>query len=152
MKKAILSFTILFAAVMAFGQDAKKEVPTPATVDGPVITVDKDVHDYGTIEQGAPGGCEFKVTNTGNAPLILNRCKGSCGCTVPTCSGDPIPPGESTIIKVNYDTKRIGGINKSVTIESNATNAAVKLVKIKGNVIKAPNGSPELAPSGPTAK
>ena len=67
-------------------------------------------------------------------------------------SGDPIPPGGTTKIKVSYDTKRIGGINKSVTIESNAANAAVKIVKIKGNVIKAPSGSPEISPAGPTAK
>ncbi len=135
-------------AAFMFGQEASAEL----SVDGPAISVDKDVHDYGTIEQGDPGGCEFVVTNTGNAPLIISRCKGSCGCTVPTCAKEPIAPGASTVIKVNYDTKRVGPINKSVTIESNAENGKVKIVKIKGTVTKAASGSPELAPAGPTAK
>ena len=55
-------------------------------VTGPSISLDKDIHDYGTIQQGANGTCEFTVTNSGTEPLILSRCKGSCGCTVPPVS------------------------------------------------------------------
>jgi hypothetical protein len=150
MKKAILSFGFILAAFVMFAQS---EAPVQVDAqDGPKITVNKTTHDYGTIEQGSNGDCEFIVTNSGNAPLILNKCKGSCGCTVPKCTGDPIAPGESTTIKVTYDTKRIGGINKSVTIESNAVNEKVKIVKIKGTITKAANGSPELSPAGPMAK
>ena len=58
---------------------------TVAIAQGPSISLDKDVHDYGTISQGADGGCEFTVTNDGTEPLIISRCKGSCGCTVPKC-------------------------------------------------------------------
>jgi hypothetical protein len=149
MKKAILSFSLILLATFVFAQT--DESPEPVSADGPQLEVNKEVHDYGTIEQGSNGGCEFIVTNSGNAPLILNRCKGSCGCTVPECSGEPIAPGETTVIKVNYDTKRIGPINRSVTIESNATNTKVKIIKIKGTIVKAPSGSPELSPAGPTA-
>jgi len=150
MKKAILSFTLLFAVITMFGQGTVK--PAPISTEGAKLEVNISLYDYGTIEQGSSGACEFIVTNTGTAPLTLNRCKGSCGCTVPECSGEPIAPGASTIIKVNYDTKRIGSFNKSVTIESNAVNAKVKIVKIKGVVTKAPSGSPELSPAGPMAK
>jgi len=150
MKKAVLSFTLIFAVFAFFAQTAVKAAPT--SIGGAELTIDKEFHDYGTIEQGQSGACEFLVTNTGTEPLLLTRCKGSCGCTVPKCSPEPIAPGASTIIKVNYDTKRIGPINKSVTIESNASNAKVKIVKIKGTVIKPPSGSPELSPAGPTAK
>jgi len=44
-------------------------------------------------------------------------------------------PGKSAKIKVTYDTKRMGPINKSVTILSNARNRAV-ILKVKGRVIK----------------
>jgi hypothetical protein len=40
---------------------------------------------------------------------------------------------------VKYDTKRPGPINKSVTINSNAVNEPVKVVRIKGNVEADPN-------------
>ena len=103
-------------------------------VTGPSITLDKDVHDYGTIQQGANGTCEFTVTNSGTEPLIISRCKGSCGCTVPQCEKAPIAPGATSAITVKYDTKRIGPINKSVTITSNASNEPTKVIRIKGKV------------------
>ncbi|MFZ6051779.1 DUF1573 domain-containing protein [Halocola ammonii] len=127
MKKVILSLAFVFAGVFALM--AQNEV-----VNGPAISVDKDVHDYGTINKGADGTCEFTVTNTGTEPLIISKCKGSCGCTVPQCEKTPIPPGGTSTVKVKYDTNRIGPINKSVTITSNAENEPTKIVRIKGKV------------------
>ena len=103
--------------------------------DGAVMTIDKDVHDYGEIEKGADPYCEFLITNTGNEPLIISNAKGSCGCTVPTWEKEPIMPGESSVMKVKYDTKRVGPINKSVTITSNAVNSPTKVIRIKGKVL-----------------
>lgn len=131
MKNLFLSVVMVaFASLSLFAQDAAKTVAS-----GPEITVNKDVHDYGTIKQGGNGACEFKITNTGNAPLIISRAKGSCGCTVPEWPKEPILPGKSAIMTVRYDTKRVGPINKSVTITSNATNNGSLVVRIKGKVI-----------------
>ena len=139
MKRSLTSLSLMAGLfTMAVAQDATKPVG-----GGPMITIDKEVHDYGTIPQGANGTCEFIVTNTGDQPLILTSCKGSCGCTVPKCDPDPIKPGQKTTITVKYDTKRVGPINKSVTISSNATNAPEKIVRIKGTV--------EAAPETPTS-
>ncbi len=148
MKKVFLSLAIAFGmtgVVMAQNQ----------VVTGPSITMDKDVHDYGDVQFGGDGSCQFKVTNTGTEPLIISNCKGSCGCTVPKCDSNPVLPGESSIITVKYDTKRPGPINKSVTVNSNAVNEPVKVVRIKGNVgpdpNSAPSGAPEKAPNGAPA-
>ncbi len=102
--------------------------------DGAKIEFEKEVHDYGTIENGADGTCTFKFTNTGNAPLIISNAKGSCGCTVPSWPKEPIAPGASAEITVKYATNRTGAINKSVTITSNAVNSPTKVIRIKGNV------------------
>ena len=111
--------------------------------NGAQISLDKETHDYGTIKNGANGTCTFEFKNTGNAPLILSNAKGSCGCTVPTWPKEPIAPGATGVISVKYDTKRQGAINKSVTITSNATNEPNKVIRIKGNVLPAPeNGTP----------
>ncbi len=141
MKKII--FTAV-AALFAMGMMAQTPV-----VSGPQITIDKEVHNFGNIPYGGNGTCEFKVTNTGTEPLILSKCKGSCGCTVPTCEPNPIAPGASTNITVKYDTKRAGVIDKSVTINSNAVNEPVMVVRIKGKVEPDPNAP---APSGVPVK
>lgn len=130
MKKLFLAFGLSALFLGASAQDNAK----PVGGTGPMISLDKEVHDYGTIPFGSNGTCEFIVTNTGDQPLIITNCKGSCGCTVPKCDTAPIKPGEKTAITVKYDTKRPGPINKSVTISSNAVNGAEKVVRIKGTV------------------
>jgi hypothetical protein len=138
MKKSVLSFIAIFIAFVAVAQT---EVQVQS---GPQLSLDKDIHDYGTILQNGDGLCQFTVTNEGNEPLIISNAKGSCGCTVPKWSNEPIMPGETTIIDVKYATNRIGPINKSVTITSNAVNTPTKVIRIKGKVIK-----PEDAEASP---
>ena len=151
MKKVLLSMTFAFIAVLGFNfsSTAQTEVVADITT-GPQITIDKTVHDYGTIEQGANGECVFTVTNTGNEPLVISLCKGSCGCTVPTCPKEPIAAGASATITVRYDTKRVGPINKSVTITSNAANEPRKVVRIKGKINAKPTGSAPVNTGTPT--
>ena len=110
---------------------------------GAQIDFTEETVDYGTITKGADGNREFIFTNSGNEPLIISSCKGSCGCTVPKCPTEPVLPGETAKIKVKYDTNRLGKFTKSVTVTSNA-GASVKTVKITGNVIATtPEQSPE---------
>ena len=94
---------------------------------------EQETIDYGKIIKGSEGERTFVFTNVGDAPLIIQSIKSSCGCTVPKKPENPIMPGEKGEIKVSYDTKRIGGFSKQITILSNATTAR-KIVKIKGLV------------------
>ncbi len=97
------------------------------------ISFSKMVHDYGIIKKGADGSCEFKFKNTGKEPLLLTNVSTSCGCTVPTWPKEPIKPRKTDVIKVVYDTKRLGTINKTITVWSNAKTQSVVLT-IKGMV------------------
>ena len=115
---------------------------------GAKIEFMKETHDYGTVKNGANGLCTFEFKNTGNAPLIISNAVGSCGCTVPDWPKEPIAPGAKGVIKVRYDTKRTGAINKSVTITSNAVNEATKVIRIKGNVLPPAEGSAPINNSG----
>jgi hypothetical protein len=89
--------------------------------------------DYGKIDKGANGERIFTFTNIGDQPIIIKNIQSSCGCTVPKKPEKPIMPGEKGEIKVSYDTKRVGGFSKSITIFSNATEAT-KVIRIKGIV------------------
>ena len=105
---------------------------------GAEITFEKEIHDFGTMKQYGDATIAFKFSNTGPEPLIISKSEGSCGCTVPQWPKHPIMPGKSDSIKVTYDSSRIGPFNKSVTIISNATNEATKVIKIKGLIEAAP--------------
>ncbi len=104
---------------------------------GPEITFESTTVDYGTIERGSDGNRVFKFTNTGDKPLIITNTRGSCGCTVPRHPQGAILPGESEEIEVRYDTNRLGRINKSVTVSTNA-GSPVRL-QITGEVINTEN-------------
>jgi len=142
---------LLFSLLMVFAAGATGTVVAQEVENGAKIEFEKEVHDYGTIENGANGECTFEFKNTGNAPLIISNAKGSCGCTVPQWPKEPIAPGKTAVITVKYDTKRAGAINKSVTITSNAVNAPTKVIRIKGNVKPAPtSGAPVNNSGAPT--
>jgi uncharacterized protein (DUF58 family) len=116
---------------------------------GAKIEFEKEVHDYGNVKYGANGTCTFEFKNTGNAPLIISKATGSCGCTVPSWPKEPIAPGAKGTITVKYDTKRPGPISKSVTITSNASNEPSKVIRIKGTVGPAPEGTTPTNNAGP---
>ncbi len=135
-------FLCLALSAMTFGacaQDGKA-----VTGSGPAIALDKDDVDYGTIKQGADGNRQFTVKNTGDQPLIISQCQGSCGCTVPKCDTAPIAPGQTSVVNVHYDTNRVGPFTKTVTVTSNATNTPSKVVSIHGTV-----EAGETAPAAP---
>ena len=154
MKKAILTFGMMFLAVMAFEVNAQATSPaaTAIKVGGAEISFEKEVHDYGVMEQNGNGQCEFVFTNTGTEPLLITNARGSCGCTVPEWPREPIAPGASSAIKVKYDTKRIGLINKSVTITSNGE-TSTKIIRIKGEIKAPAAGATPIKPvDGPATK
>ncbi len=149
MKKIIL--ISLFLAGFITKGNSQEVNPTPANPNAAELTFESEVHDYGTIKQGANGSYEFKFKNTGKEPLIISNAQGSCGCTVPSWPKEPIAPGQGNVIKVTYDTKRVGPFTKTVTLTSNAKTAS-KLLTIKGVVQEEPQAETfpgKKAESGP---
>jgi hypothetical protein len=153
MKKLILTSAVALAALFVSNTTFAQVVET--TTDAPVqtskaqIKFEKETHDYGTIKNGADGSCVFEFKNTGTEPLMITNAKGSCGCTVPEWPKEPIAPGAKGSIKVHYDTKRTGGINKSVTITSNASNEPTKIIYIKGEVLAPESTETPATPVAP---
>lgn len=134
MKKLFLLIFLLGFSASIYSQQNDQSITDP---NAPEILFDKLTHDYGTVYTGADGTCEFKFTNTGKQPLIITTVRASCGCTVPSYPRDPIMPGQSSSIKVRYDTNRQGVIMKQVTVVSNAKTSN-SVLTIKGNVVPKP--------------
>ena len=83
-------------------------------VDGPAMTFESFIVDYGTIEQNSEPLRVIKFVNTGNEPLVIKSARGSCGCTVPTFPKEAIMPGEESQIEIRYATSRLGKFNKKI--------------------------------------
>ena len=133
MKKLMYLLGIMFLMVgAAKAQDSKAAI-------GAEIKFDKVEHDYGDVPYNGDGTCEFRFTNTGNEPLLIQKPKSSCGCTIPSWPNEPILPGESDVIKVTYKTNRVGNINKTVTVTSNAVKNSTVVLRIKGRVLEQAN-------------
>jgi hypothetical protein len=151
MKQLTFFLAVMLLSVFSLSAQSTSAKATTSTTAGtavavnnpnaPEISFEKTVHDYGTIEYKGDGKCEFKFTNTGKEPLILTNVRSSCGCTVPKWPREPILPGQSEIINVEYKTNRIGRINKTITVQSNANTSSVVL-RIQGQVLKPEETTP----------
>ena len=136
---------ILSIAFLASFQLTAQETVTPAApASKAVMTLESDVVDYGPIDQGSEPLRVAKFKNTGTEPLIISGAKGSCGCTVPNWPKEPIMPGETSQIEIRYDTKRVGAINKTVTVTSNDASGN-KVIRVIGtiNAVAQEEGVPE---------
>ncbi len=143
-------FTFCLFATLSLSLNA--QTATTTTDGGAKITFEQTVLDYGTIEQGSDPYRVFTFTNTGDDVLLITNARGSCGCT--TVNKDeytqPVEPGQSSTLKVRYDTNRVGPFTKSVTLSTNAGDQPVVLT-IKGKVEKKADeaiGTPEKAETG----
>lgn len=117
-----------------------------AAMAQPELAIDRTVHDYGTLTQGANTQISFTLTNTGTEAIVLQDVHPSCGCTIPEWSKEPIQPGDSLEVPVTYDSKRLGVINKTITITSNASNGTL-VFRIKGEVVPETSLTPEVEES-----
>jgi hypothetical protein len=147
---AVIAVTLVANTFMSLSGDDKKVVTTtsssPAVVDahdghdhgnndpfkltndvvevpsGPptAIAFAQSSHNFGKIKQDTQNKYKFKFTNAGPNPLIIENATGSCGCTVPEYPKEPIPPGGSGEITVEYSPgKQVGSQSKTVTITAN---------------------------------
>jgi hypothetical protein len=148
MKRITLFISMILVSAAALMAQATEPVKVEENPNAPEITFEKLVHDYGTVAYGGDGVCTFKFSNTGKEPLILQQPQSSCGCTVPTWPKEPVLPGESNEIQVTYNTRKVGPINKTVTVRSNAKTNTVVL-RITGKVEQDPN---QQMPEKPTSE
>ncbi|MFQ5568166.1 MAG: DUF1573 domain-containing protein [Rhodothermales bacterium] len=126
-----LSWLVMFALLPAL----------PAGAQGKLV-IENTAHDFGTIEEGHEARHDFIFRNDGDAPLRLTSVQPNCGCTTPSWTRDPVPPGETGSITVVFDSRnRPGTFVKSVRVTTDGEPAQVKLF-IEGFVerVRLPGG------------
>lgn len=86
----------------------------------PVIEFDNKTFDFGMVKEGEKVTHTYQVRNTGEAPLIIENARASCGCTTPEWTKEPIPVGGTGFVKAGFDSKGKSGMqNKTITITAN---------------------------------
>lgn len=125
----------------------------PAAPVGPTTSMQfaETEFNFGKVKAGEKVQHEYSFKNTGKEPLVISNAKGSCGCTVPEWPKEPIAPGASGKIKVEFDSKgKSGAQTKQVTITAN-TDPPQSIIYIKGDVTPDPN-APTATPNVQTQK
>jgi hypothetical protein len=117
--------------------DASTEAANEAAAQ---ITFEENEYDFGRVVAGEVVKHTFKFTNSGSVPLLIQNASASCGCTVPRWPKEPIAPGSTGEITVEFNSQgRVGSQNKTVTVLAN-TQPNTNVVTLKGEVLDASNG------------
>lgn len=98
------------------------------------ISFDKTKYDFGTVNEGDIVETSFQLTNTGSVDLVITDAQATCGCTVPVWPKEAIKPGESSEIKVKFNTSgKPNKQSKSITLITN-TEKGREIVTLVGSV------------------
>ena len=105
-----------------------------AKISGQELFFTESTYNFGEMMEDGPGTFKIEFKNIGDQPIVINRVRSSCGCTIPSWPKEPVEPGKNGEIEVKYNTALTGSFLKSVYVYSTAANSPVKLL-IKGKVI-----------------
>jgi hypothetical protein len=156
--KKLGSFLVIALLVACGRNDNNKVSPDLVKIDASatgdqaaggmaVITFEKTEHDFGNLTEGEVLEYDFRFTNTGEQDLLIANAQASCGCTVPEYSKEPVAPGKTGRIRVQFNSdKRAGPFNKQITVTAN-TSPPETMLTIKGVVKERPSATP--MPGGP---
>jgi hypothetical protein len=127
MKKLVLLLSV--GLFFGCGDDKSVDIDQKTTME-----VEK-VFEAGTVMKGEVINAKFKVTNTGDYPLIIGEVTPSCSCTVAEEPEEPIQPGESSeiIAQVKTDNLSAKKIQKMIAVMAN-TVPNVTVLEIRGSI------------------
>ena len=125
MKKLFAPVIILIFAVSAAFAQPKLEIVGGTTQDW------GDVKSY-----ESPLKSDITLKNAGDAKLVIEQVKPTCGCTTAPLDKSELNPGESTVMHVTLNLGRTTGpMSKGITIRSNDPERSTQIVRLKANVI-----------------
>jgi len=133
MKKLMILFVIFSSVILA-------------QLINPKLIIQQNEYDFGDIKQGEKVSHVFVLTNTGGDLLTITNVRPSCGCTAALPEKNKLAPGESTNLKVTFNSSgRSGKQKKLITITSNDPENPEQIITIKGVIIK-PNAESAVYP------
>ncbi len=105
---------------------------------GPVLTFEVPLYDYGTVYTDDLPETKLDIVfkNTGNAPLVLTNASACCGTRVTHWPKEPVMPGLTDTIKVEFNlVPRPHRIRRVVVVSSNCSESLNHPFRITGEVV-----------------
>jgi uncharacterized protein (DUF58 family) len=104
---------------------------------GPEIALDRSEHDFGDVQVGDVVHSQLQVINKGDAPLVIDEVRTTCGCALTGSHAKEVPPGQGTEIAVSYDSVGLspGRKTQSVLIHTNDPKSSVAKFQMFATVI-----------------
>ncbi len=124
MRKTLLLATAFMFSIAVMAQPKAEDV----------AKFNSEKHDFGKIIAGTPVTYSFEIKNIGDKPLVVENSWASCGCTTPEKIVDPIMPGKSAMLKVQYNAAAAAPFTKDVYVQF-AGIGQPKTLQITGEVL-----------------
>lgn len=119
-------FFILIAFILFSCTPQKKEkkesdiAKTPTITGTSKIEFEEEIYDFGSLISGEIVVTTFKFTNIGEHNLIINEIESDCGCVTVNFNKEPIKPGDTGLIEIEFDSSGMFGRQfKSIEIRAN---------------------------------
>ncbi|MCX8019070.1 MAG: DUF1573 domain-containing protein [Chitinophagaceae bacterium] len=126
MKKLFLFASLVSMSTYSFAQSKADDL----------VKFNTERHDFGKIKQNEPVSFVFELKNISSKPVVVESTSASCGCTTPERPTEPIMPGATGKIKVQYNAAAMGPFTKEVYIKLAGVNEQ-KIVYVTGEVLSA---------------
>lgn len=129
----VLFISILISATVAVAQ---KKVVKPATIKG-VAFFEYTHYSFGLVEEkNGKVNTLFPFKNIGRGNVTILSVESGCGCTVTDWTKDPVAPGQSGRITVEFDPEgKEGNFSKTLTVKTDG-DPAIMYLTITGEVYK----------------
>ena len=127
---------LLLATAFVFSYAVMAQTTPADSVMNTIIKVNMQKYDFGKIKQGTPVTYSFEIKNISNKAVTVENTWASCGCTTPDKITEPIKPGETAKLKVQYSAAAGGTFSKDVFIKI-AGQDQPKTIQITGEVLAA---------------
>ncbi|MBK9336230.1 MAG: DUF1573 domain-containing protein [Lewinellaceae bacterium] len=97
---------------------------------------DRDTLFFSSIAEGTTLLDSFRVTNIGNTPYSITHTRTTCDCTVLYLPQHPVMPGETALLRVQFDSsEKLGTAIPAIILYDNSTPNKRHILYLKGDVV-----------------
>ena len=124
-----LSLFLMFYLLLPVKGWTETEKPRPK------FSAEQTNHNFGQVFSGEKVVHVFKFSNSGDAPLVIERVRQSCGCTAAVLSSSTLEPGARGEIQSTFDSTSFSGtVVKTIYVYNNDPAFPVVQLHLRGVV------------------
>ena len=104
------------------------------------ISLGVERFDFGDVTNGEVLFKDVEVENTGETDLKISSISTSCSCTTASIEPTVIPPGETGVLRIRFDSGAhgpdyTGAVTRQVYIQTNDTSEPEAIVEFTANIL-----------------